>query len=565
MTISSSHHLKHRRCHTNFHFTSTLQCASLVIIIVAFIELSGISQKLVDAYSSASSTLPTFSPKNTADAFSIQPKNLALLSTKSSTQKQKDYKLRMRNNRAKLNFLYQEAKPTISFAEYVTSIKTKPLTHRIPSFALEIHWSKNTPEDKVCRIHNACIRSDGSVLIHPFLKPKENRLRECGIRKVEYMHSEKDYNQSDSDNANIDIFGIEPARYHIPHFLTDVLPMIYASEVLRPTSSGMRIKRKCETPQKKRCNKKLLREQLYPGLHVEDRAGQLPVSAWVPSLTAILPGRPIPRFPSHIFKHTKKACFRSIVSYELGSYLRVGSEWFRQTNVFENYGITRESVLRNSTEKCSVHISILNRYGWHTRGGFLLGRDIVNVNQLIEKIKKFATAEKNKKLDVKVSIEYFENKSFAEQVRIMQRADVILGVHGAGLGNLMFARQDTPFLEVLPFTYYAGPFDSIASALNLDYERMIAEPDTKNFFDCMEARARRLNDESIARKAKILWREAVKRRKESGKLNYLNCHKFRSAALSPMKLCSRTQRMKVDAEKTAAKLIEMAHHVCGKR
>lgn len=565
MAKASSHHLKYRRCIGTSQLDSTLRYTSIFIILIAFLEFSGVSDFAADTYSLATSPTPR-SIKSTADAFPItNTPRPGFSPAVTRLQKESDHQRRLRRNREKLNFLYKNVDPQTTLAKHIKSSKREPPASDKPTFMLEMHWNEENFEDKVCRIHNACLKKDGSVLVHAWMKSQQHHLRECGVRKVVYMESEKEFDEGDKADKAMDLFGVQPTRYHIPHFLTDILPMIYASEVLRPTSSSMKAKSVCEAPKKRRCSKHVNKEKLFPGFFAEDRLGELAVSSWVPQLAAMLPGRPTARFSSEIFNNTDKACFRSIISYEIGSHVRSGPEWYGEAKMFENHGITRASVLRNTTGRCRVHITILNRFGWETRAGYLVGRDVTNIDDLTDAIQKLSKKEAYKNVDAKVAVEYFENKSFAEQVDIMQKADVILGVHGAGLGNLVFARQDTPFLEILPFTYYAGPFDSIAAALYLQYSRIVAEPDTKNFFECIEARARRENDESIARKAKSLWNEAVKRRKESGDLNYLTCHKFRSKSLSSMKICSRSQRLKVDIRETAKRLLNMAQHVCGRK
>ena len=46
--------------------------------------------------------------------------------------------------------------------------------------------------------------------------------------------------------------------------------------------------------------------------------------------------------------------------------------------------------------------------------------------------------------------------SVAESVRVAQRADVLVGVHGASMAGAWFARPGTAVIEVLP--YQAGRF-----------------------------------------------------------------------------------------------------------
>ncbi|CAN8068648.1 unnamed protein product [Agarophyton chilense] len=567
MKGSSSHHLKYRRCLLgSSQLENAFRFASIFIIVGAFVEFSGLSEYVTDSYNLDESTgMAVYPAKSGADAFPIPNIRRTGFSAVTKVQTETDTQHRLRKNRERLRFLYKNSDPQTPLAEYVKQNKPKLSPREKPSFMLEMYWNDENFEDKVCRIHNACLQPDGTVLLHPWMKSQKYHLRECGVLKVAYMKSEKDFDRGSELNTGMDIYGIHPTRDHIPHFLTDILPMIYASEVLRPTSSLMKVKSVCEAPKKRRCAKKIHKDPLYPGFFTADRTGDLPLSGWVPQLAAMLPGRPMARFPKEMFNNTDKACFRSVVAYEIGSHVRTGRHWYGNTKMFDDHGLTRASILRNETGRCEVQITILNRFGWQSRAGFLVGRDIMNIEEVTKGVETLSREEKYKNLETRVAVEYFENKSFEEQIDIMQKADVILGVHGAGLGNLVFARQDTPFIEVQPFTYYAGPFDSVSAALYLPYSRIVAEPDTKNFFECIEEKARRLRDGSIVPKAKQLWNEAVKRRKESGDLNYLKCHRFHLPSLAPMKLCSRSQRMKINVHETAVKLLETAQEVCGRR
>lgn len=472
-----------------------------------------------------------------------------------------------------LENLYINIDPAMTMEEYLESKPQPKKTTRTtkPRFQLEMHWTDENFRDKTCRLHNACLESDGSLLVHPWMKSQERHLRACGAKRLKYMKSEADY-QKDGVNDDTDLIGVEPSRYHIPHFLTDILPMIYSSELLRPLfTKPALIKSVCEEPGNRRCKRQAIQEQLNPSLYADRRISAMPVSAWVPQLVALLPGGPRMHFERKMLNNSSKpTCFRSIVAYNKHGYSMQGRYWFGEMNpMFREHGISRGSAKSDKgleenkkTQGCKKKMTILNRVGWEKRANFLLGRDIVNVDQVVDQIERISRFKENENLDLSISIEYFENMSFAEQVDVMQKADVLLGVHGAGLGNMLFARQDVPILEVLPFAYYAGPFDSVAGTLNLDYSSTIAEPDTENFKDCIQLRADKLERPEISTNGMKLWDEAVKKRRE-GNWYHLLAHRFTRSDLVPVKLCARTQRMKVNPLETAKKLVEMAQVVCG--
>lgn len=472
-----------------------------------------------------------------------------------------------------LKNLYINIDPAMTMADFVDSKlrQVKAIRKTNPRFQLEMHWTDENYKDKTCRIHNACLEPDGSVLVHPWMKAQEQHLKQCGTRRIKYMKSEAEYNVDDV-NRGTDLIGVQPSRYHIPHFLTDILPMIYSSELLRPLfTKASLIKSVCEEPRNRRCKKDAINEQLNPSLYADQRISLMSVLAWVPQLSAMLPGKPGMHFERKMFGNsTKPICFNSIVAFNKNSFMLQGRDWFGDKNpMFKEHGITRGSAKPGEgtppnikAKGCKKKLTILNRVGWTKRAEFLLGRDIVNVDQVVDQVEQISRFKGNENLDLSVSIEYFENMSFIEQVGVMQKADVLLGVHGAGLGNMLFARQDVPILEVLPFAYYAGPFNGLAAALNLDYASTIAEPDTENFKQCIHLRAEKLGKPEIAKSGMKLWEEAVKKRKE-GNWYHMLAHRFTRADLVPVKLCARTQRMKVNPLETARKLVEMAQVMCG--
>lgn len=476
--------------------------------------------------------------------------------------------------KSSLKHLYVDNDPSMSIGQYMKKrvASMKSISETRPRFLLEMHWTERNFEDKVCRIHNACVRPDGTILAHKWMHSQEVHLRECGVYNVQYMRSESDF-KADGVNGIIDLFGVRPTRYHIPHFLTDILPMIYASEILRPTfTRPSEIKSVCEAPGRRRCSKSTIEEKLYPSIFADERIAPMDLVSWVPQLSAILPGRPSMHFSETMFnKSDHPVCFRSIVAFNQYKYFREGPQWYGDSNpMFSSHGISRASARvkvdnpKNTRRKgCKRKITVLNRVGWVKRGDYILGRDVVNVEQVVDQIEQISRFKGNENLDLSVSIEYFENMSFPEQVAVMQNTDVFLGVHGAGLANILFARQDVPILEVLPFAYYAGPFNALAHALYLDYSNMIAEPDTKNFKECLETRAERFGDPDMVKTGMKLWNDAVRKRSE-GEWYSLLTHKFTQPELVPMKLCARAQRLRVNAIETGRRLVEMAQNTCKK-
>lgn len=433
-----------------------------------------------------------------------------------------------------------------------------------PTLAAEVLWDEGSPPVKVCRIHQVCMRPDRTLVLPKWLDGHQDLLEDCGVIDAEFWSKEAEYNKS-SPTIGVDLFGNKPARYHIPHFLTDVLPMLYATELMRPTFSDPDTRHyACTAAEDRPCPADLARDKLNAALFVEDRVAKQPADAWVPQLISMLPLQPELAVPAALFEEDQPACFRSIVTYP-PRYVHTGRGWYGpQNELFSTNGISRDSV-RRKPEKgsiCEVQVVILNRFGWVRRGGYLTGRDITNIEEIQGRLQEAQQNERFRdSLRVDVAVEYFEDTGFREQVSIMQKADVVVGVHGAGLGNLLFAHLDAPFIEVLPFGYYAGPFDRLADALHLPYRTIISEPDTDNFMECLNGRAQQSNRPDVAIKGATMWKEALKTWAETGE-RVLNSQLFNSDDTTPIKLCARSQRMRLDPDVATRIILEAAENVC---
>lgn len=446
-----------------------------------------------------------------------------------------------------------------------------------PTSELEIYWDDDAPLTRICRIRRACIAKDGAVVVPLWMKSRIESLEACGLYTIRTMKSENDWDSSTvATYADFDLFGILPVRYHIPHFATDLLPFLYTSEVLRPAFSKLHTKRRvCYREGNTECPRHRAKERLNIALYTENRVASMQSDEWVPILAAMIPERPYLAFPEAIFKDntataaaaaTDLACFRSVVGYSPHSYIRPWRGWYGPKQpLFAKNNISRNSVLRNPDKNgvCKVQLTVLNRFGWIRRAGYLVGRDITNVEEIMTELENGLKIRQGR-LALDVAAEYFEAKEFREQVAIVQKADVILGVHGAGLGNLLFARLDAPFVEVFPFGYYAGPFDKLAEALNLKYRYVVAEPDTENFYECLRKRANQTENPEVETKGRQVWNNAVKEW-EGGDIRVLNSHEFKSELLTPIKLCARSQRMKLRAKHTAKLLLDLADGICRRR
>lgn len=64
---------------------------------------------------------------------------------------------------------------------------------------------------------------------------------------------------------------------------------------------------------------------------------------------------------------------------------------------------------------------------------------------------------------------YFEDLSFAEQVRTMYETDVLVGIHGANMTNLLFMTAGSHVLEMMSPTYVNPSYLSMAQSVDIHY------------------------------------------------------------------------------------------------
>jgi capsular polysaccharide biosynthesis protein len=73
-------------------------------------------------------------------------------------------------------------------------------------------------------------------------------------------------------------------------------------------------------------------------------------------------------------------------------------------------------------------------------------------------------------LDYSFEIHVFEDYSFSKQVELMNQTEVLIGLHGAGLTNMLFMKQQTKVVEIRNQNDSKNNcYFSMASALELSY------------------------------------------------------------------------------------------------
>lgn len=111
-------------------------------------------------------------------------------------------------------------------------------------------------------------------------------------------------------------------------------------------------------------------------------------------------------------------------------------------------------------------------------------REIVHFEEIKNQIEQLLL-ETNVQAECKELL--FEGTSFELQVYEIARLDILLAAHGAGSSNLIFMREGSVFIEVIPFDL-ASNFRRLSRHARLVYRNKFAQPDEARVLLCANRR-----------------------------------------------------------------------------
>lgn len=439
----------------------------------------------------------------------------------------------------------------------------------------------------LCRLYNVARLSNGRLVLPKWMQAHSDFLRaRCGIEgavfAIERFSSkgtaEFDKNilitaiegpfEVDEANSQRDLCGTSAPRNHMPHFITDIFLPLVASETLlgsgRITLPYSAIHRNealnvqtTSAPQFSEFN---------PSMLVFDETWKQASSEWVPRVMqfflnpsigfSMIRGGPEKIQRSAFRKSPLLATvFRSVISSNVEKHSPFGLFDARGQNiVFDANNISRSPVWTMSgiaKTPCQIKITVLTRKG---------PRALLKLGKLKERIKALGS-----KAGIRSAFEVvdFEEKSFNDQVRIMQETNVLIATHGAGNANFIFLRPSAAVIEIFPFAYKAGPFDSFARIFGLEYTFAMSAPQTGVFKECMR---RHEHNERISKLALSRWDKAVE---EENKLPWIHKLEFEKEFGEPGKsegmttrMCVRLQELEFSIDAVSRNAIQSAVAQC---
>jgi capsular polysaccharide biosynthesis protein len=89
-------------------------------------------------------------------------------------------------------------------------------------------------------------------------------------------------------------------------------------------------------------------------------------------------------------------------------------------------------------------------------------RILLNHSELLQSLSIFNDKYYIKEVD-------FDNKTLAQQIKLMSNCKILIGPHGAGFTNMLFMNENTHVFEFFPESFYLRFYAKIADKKNINY------------------------------------------------------------------------------------------------
>lgn len=443
-------------------------------------------------------------------------------------------------------------------------------------FAFE-YLASNVTGIFVCRFHNSCMRRNGSLILPFSMKIHQRKLSSCQISSLEFFNSSglPKFEMS-APSSFLDLLGAKATRFHMPHFLTDFMPGLIAYDMLNDRFSK-KLESFCQINDISEGNSSTCGHDIFQAnsdlrlahiIHNRDMVGKF--KAWIPQLLSSL--------SKTWYLYTERSlhssftedilCFNSIIRFNGNARMIHSDEefWYRKA-----HRLMQAAPSIPKSDKGAQHfpLSTLNRFKkrkWNIRFTILDRKEksrrcIFNIGE-VERMISELNVVNNWQIVPTLRVVYLEDMSFLEQVREMQLTDILIGVHGAGMTNLIFARPGTPILEIYPFLYVPPNFLLFARKFRLSYFSMIAQPDTTTFENCVRSAGRKHPE--IVNASLEMWKMGKQIFGGNVTLDQMVNKKIPAPNSGHLRVCLRIQTLYVDVSMLHEKLKHAIQLFCKK-
>ncbi|KAI0567678.1 transferase transferring glycosyl groups [Gracilaria domingensis] len=429
----------------------------------------------------------------------------------------------------------------------------------------------------LCRVFNVARFLNGTLFLPKWMENyKETLAQHCGLKNAVYVFNSQTKDQLlkgqpsgnirvDGTFANRDLFSPHTPRHHMPHFLSDIIPPLVATEVLLGSGREV-VAYKCISAEEAGSTR-LSRDLVYdvnPFLFLDMETVSKPPTHWVPSVARFFshPNIGFELVPDLMSDRSSEpnglsrfTLLRSVMLTNVNPYEPYGLFGADGKNhVFTYNGITREPTWTNEgmlKRPCIVSITVLTRKGH---------RALLELDKL-QKVIKGRFIEQGLDLDFRV-VDFIDT-CFEDQVRIMQKTNVLIASHGAGNTNLVFMRPGATVIEVFPFSYKAGPFDGFAKVFGMEYKTAMSAPETSVFKACMRKKEK---NAAIMKEVFNKWDKGVEQDMKTPWVHRLDFEKeFGEPGKSEgmtTRICARQQQLKFNIEAVAQMAVDSGAGQC---
>eukprot|EP00181_Compsopogon_caeruleus_P003429 CAMPEP_0184679124 /NCGR_PEP_ID=MMETSP0312-20130426/1950_1 /TAXON_ID=31354 /ORGANISM="Compsopogon coeruleus, Strain SAG 36.94" /LENGTH=744 /DNA_ID=CAMNT_0027128373 /DNA_START=22 /DNA_END=2256 /DNA_ORIENTATION=+ len=364
--------------------------------------------------------------------------------------------------------------PQETAAEAIDSTRMQQASPSQPAaglaFPLLEVWKLNQAGRLICRVHNTIRNCAGKFILPTYMQVYHSVLEQC---KFPMVYEDIPQHSQVFDG---DLFGTHELRYHMPHFLTDFIPVLKIFGTVFRSETEEIAEYYCLGVGGAPCDPALTSWATYkPLIFHHERVKSMPNDTWVRSLVGLLPQNPIQAFLSD-FGQSKESCTQRIL---LRSVLSTSSSYNApEETISKDHVIFRHNNIdRSANTGCHLKVVILNRQQGN-------GRSIINTGQVRDVIIQEGVA---RALQVDVQEVDFEGLSFEKQVQTMLSGDIVIAAHGAALTNIIFMKEHSSIVEVMPFGWDAKLFSKKAETFRVFWKEVRSYPDRVSFLNCLHS------------------------------------------------------------------------------
>ncbi len=187
------------------------------------------------------------------------------------------------------------------------------------------------------------------------------------------------------------------------------------------------------------------------------------------------------------------ACFRSLIT----NAVKYDIDYPERDALLRSTGVVRQS----ARPRCAPHIIVVSRKPKAARA---------IPQKLLVDLRTALRAELTR-TNHSATFEFVQDLSrltFAGQVALMQRADVLVTAHGAELSNLIFLRRGTTVLEIYPFGWLLRLcFRRMLDSVHARRVELLSPPDPERFESCMQRAGRPKSESDVFKKYARMYYE----------------------------------------------------------